>query len=193
MKHAKNRSVSDESCTKRKKSVAWADEVGGNLECMEKRPNYGKSPDCTLPSPPSSADLDSDKMDVAKSVAVEPLSSSDSTSLSCGPVLAARLTHSPEPVGGEVESPGSNDGPISERNLLSNSPSLPSDDSPLPSCDISSSSNGSGDDSSSTSDTSICGWDSDVSDSSADDDDSETASKPISVCIFVSFSQNFHV
>ena len=189
MRHAR---VSNESCAKRrKKSVSWADEAGGNLECMERRLEYGKSPDCTLPTPRSSEPMDSDEMDVAKNgtIITEP-ASSDSTalSLSCDPVFAARLTHSPEPVSGEVEPLASNDVPTSESNLPPNSLSpLPSNDLLSPSSDVPSSSDSSSDDPPSTAAVSVCGWDSnlsDPSDSSEDDDDAETDSKPISVHIF---------
>jgi hypothetical protein len=125
--------------------------------------------------------LNDDKMDVGEDVAIKQPSPSDSAALSCSAVFAPRLTQSPESISeGEVEYPASNNIPLSETNSLNSYPPSPNSDTPSTSteCDPGD------DDPPSTSDISIDGWDSDLSDlsdTSTDEDEDDTDSEPISV------------
>ena len=163
----KNGTLPDRSVTKnRKKSVAWADEVGGDLECLDKRLEYGQSPNCVLPSPPSSESLDTHKMDIEEDVVMK--SPSDSASLSRGKHLPPRLTQSAELFS------------VGEGKPLASSPS--ESNLPLPRRFSSPCTDSCSDVSSSTGDRAMDGWNSDVgefSDPSVNDDsESDSSSGP---------------
>jgi len=105
--------VSDRS-PKRKKSVSWADEVGGDLECVEQKSDYLKSPDCLLPSTVLSESLDAKKVDVEEDMAVgmpSPMNPAPLTSHATpGP-----LTQPPDPIiAGKGEAPASDNSPLPE-------------------------------------------------------------------------------
>jgi hypothetical protein len=181
--------ISDASFnTQRKKSVSWADEVGGDLECIERRLEYGNSTDCVPPLPPSSAPLERpNDMDVDGHTTVEDVPPADLTPLSRDAARSPRLTQSMEQIIVEEELPAQNDKAFH----LSESDPPPSHNPLSPNGDPPSSNNPCGDGPSATSGKSIFGWDSDLSelsDPSMDEGESESDSaysEPISVRTFM--------
>lgn len=168
MRHTKSDSDSDRLFVKKsKKSVSWADEVGGNLECVERRLDHGNPPACPLPSPSSSVSLDTDNKDIEEDAVIKQLTLSDSAPLSDA-VPSPRLTRSPEPIiTGELETISTNNPPLSESNLRLNSHSPTPGRNPPPSCDPKPLS---------TSTIYISGWNSDLTDLSEDESDADSSS-----------------